>query len=95
MKELIIKTLIKKEGYTLHSAEITSDDLQNIKDSEISHAMIRWIHNGQKTNITRGPFSSLQLMTDLNMKYPATLVFLDWYCEDPEAAIASIRCSGG
>ena len=36
-----------------------------------------------------------ELMADLGMKYPATLIFLDWFCEDPESAIASVRCSGG
>ena len=50
---------------------------------------------GKKTNIARGSFSCRQLMADLGMKYPATLIFLDWYCEDPESAIASICCSGG
>ena len=95
MKNLIKEVLIRKEGYSLHSAEITAKDLQNLKDSEISQALILWIKNGKKTNITRGPFSCQQLMENLNMKYPATLVFLDWYCEDPTSAVASIRCGGG
>ena len=95
MKERIKAVLVQKEGYSPRTAESTANDLESIKDSEISQALIRWIDSGKKTNIARGSFSCRQLMTDLGMKYPAALIFLDWYCEDPESAIASIRCSGG
>lgn len=95
MKEHIKEILMQKEGYSPHSAESTANDLESIQDSEIYQALIRWIDSGKKTNIARGFFSCRQLMADLGMKYPATLIFLDWYCEDPESAIASIRCSGG
>lgn len=95
MKEQIKQVLVQKEGYSPLSAESTAKDLADIRDEEISQALIRWLGSGQKTNISRGPFSSRQLMNDLNMKYPATLIFLDWYCEDPESAVASIHCSGG
>lgn len=95
MKEHIKEILMQKEGYSPHSAESTANDLESIQDSEIYQALIRWIDSGKKTNIARGSFSCRQLIADLGMKYPATLIFLDWYCEDPESAIASIRCSGG
>ena len=95
MKERIKEVLLQKEGYSLRTAESTANDLESIKDSEISQALIRWIDSGKKTNIARGSFSCRQLMAALGMKYPATLIFLDWYCDDPESAIASIRCSGG
>lgn len=95
MKEHIKEILMQKEGYSPHSAESTANDLESIQESEIYQALIRWIDSGKKTNIARGSFSCRQLMADLGMKYPATLIFLDWYCEDPESAIASIRCSGG
>ena len=95
MKGQVKEVLMQKEGYSPHSAESTAKDLENIKDSEISRALILWIDTGKKTNISRGPFSCRQLMTDLQMKYPATLIFLDWYCEDPESAVASIRYGGG
>ena len=62
---------------------------------EIFQALIRWIESGKKTNVARGSFSCRQLMADLGMKYPAALIFLDWYCEDPKTAMESIRCSGG
>lgn len=95
MKEHIKEILVHKEGYSPHIAESTANDLENIKDFEISQALIRWMESGKKTNTARGSFSCRQLMADLGMKYPATLIFLDWYCEDPESAIASICCSGG
>ena len=83
MKERIKEILVQKEGYSPRSAESTANDLENIKDSEIYQALIRWIESGKKTNVARG------------MKYPAALIFLDWYCEDPKTAMESIRCSGG
>ena len=95
MKERIKEILVQKEGYSPRSAESTANDLESIKDSEIYQALIRWIENGKKTNIARGSFSCRQLIADLGMKYPATLIFLDWYCEDPKTAMASIHCSGG
>ena len=95
MKERIKEILVQKEGYSPRSAESTANDLESIKDSEIYQALIRWIESGKKTNIARGSYSCRQLIADLSMKYPAALIFLDWYCEDPECAIASIRCSGG
>lgn len=95
MKERIKEILVQKEGYSPRSAESTANDLENIKDSEIYQALIRWIESGKKTNVARGSFSCRQLMADLGMKYPAALIFLDWYCEDPRTAMESIRCSGG
>lgn len=95
MKERIKELLVQKEGYSPRSAESTANDLENIKDSEIYQALIRWIESGKKTNVARGSFSCRQLMADLGMKYPAALIFLDWYCEDPKTAMESIRCSGG
>ena len=95
MKKRIKEVLIKREGYSPYIAESTANDLENITDSEIFQSLILWIENGKKTNIIRGSFSCFQLMTDLGMKYPATLIFLDWYSEDPESASASIRCIGG
>lgn len=95
MKERIKEILVQKEGYSPRSAESTANDLENIKDFEIYQALIRWIESGKKTNVARGSFSCRQLMADLGMKYPAALIFLDWYCEDPKTAMESIRCSGG
>ena len=95
MKERIKESLVQKEGYSPRSAESTANDLENFKDSEIYQALIRWIESGKKTNVARGSFSCRQLMADLGMKYPAALIFLDWYCEDPKTAMESIRCSGG
>lgn len=57
MKERIKEILVQKEGYSPRSAESTANDLENIKDSEIYQALIRWIESGKKTNVARGSFS--------------------------------------
>ena len=89
MKERIKEILVQKEGYSPRSAESTANDLESIKDSEIYQALIRWIESGKKTNVARGSFSCRQLIADLGMKYPAALIFLDWYCEDVLATLKS------
>lgn len=95
MNRQIRDLLVQRGGYSLHSAEITSTDLANLKQSDIRKALIDWITSGVETNIIRKPFSSQQLMADFCMKYPATLIFLDWYCDDPASAIASLNNQGG
>lgn len=95
MVEHIKKVLIQEEGYSNRSAEITAADLSNIKDPEIARAFSQWLRNREKTNVSRGKFSCAQLMRCYDMKYPATLIFLDWYGEDPAAAVASISYGGG
>lgn len=95
MVDYIKNVLIQEEGYSTRSAEITAADLCNIKDQEIARAFAQWLKNREKTNITRGNISCVQLMQCHSMKYPAALIFLDWYGEDPAAAVASISCGGG
>lgn len=95
MVEYIKNILIREEGYSNRSAEITAVDLSNIKDQEIAQALSQWLRNREKTNVLRGEFSCAQLMRCYDMKYPATLIFLDWYGEDPDAAVASISYGGG
>ena len=89
------EVLIQREGYSPRSAELTAADLSNIKDTDISQAISQWLESGEKTNISRGPFSCAGLMQSYKMKYPATLVFLDWYSEEPEAAQAALNSRGG
>ena len=38
MKECIKEVLVQKEGYSPRTAESTANDLESIKDSEISQA---------------------------------------------------------
>ena len=87
--------LIQREGYSLRSAEMTAADLSDIKDTDLSQALSRWLETGEKTNVSRGSFSCAELMQSYKMKYPAALVFLDWYSEDPETAQAALCFGGG
>lgn len=51
MKERIKEVLLQKEGYSPRTAESTANDLESIKDSEISQALIRWIDSGKKPTL--------------------------------------------
>ena len=69
MVEYIKNILIREEGYSNRSAEITAVDLSNIKDQEIAQALSQWLRNREKTNVLRGEFSCAQLMRCYDMKY--------------------------
>jgi len=90
MKRFIEKILIEQEGYTEHVAKITATDLLNIKDLSVKRAVNKWCENGEKENICKDMFSCFSLMKNYGMKYPATLIFLDWYSESPDEAINSL-----
>jgi len=91
MKKLFIKKLIDDEGYSEHSATITAHDLLRVKDQEVKNAVIKWYETNEKDNIRKDQFSSFSLMKNYGMKYPSTLIFLDWYCESPNEAIISLQ----
>lgn len=95
MKKIIEKVLIEREGYSEKSAKITATDLLNVADIEIKAAVKKWYTTGEKCNVIKDNFSSNALMEHFGMKYPATLVFLDWYIVDPDDAMNSIAYQGG
>ncbi len=90
MEEIVKEILIQNEGYLSRSAAVTAKDLVRIQDEEIHNALIHWVHTGEKQDVIRGEFSCVQLMDLHKMKYPAALIFLDWYSEDPSAAKHSL-----
>ncbi len=90
MEEIIKEVLVLNEGYSSWAAAMTARDLVRILDEEINSALIHWIETGEKQDIIRGDFSCTQLMGLHEMKYPAALIFLDWYSEDPSAAKRSL-----
>lgn len=95
MKNRIKDILVFKENYNARSAEITATDLCSIKDPTIKAAVGIWVATGEQKNAKIGNLSSKQLMENHGMKYPASLIFLDWYIEKPQEAISCLEQKGG
>ena len=95
MKETLTQILIAKEGYSQRSAEITANDLCCITDDEIHTALVKWVTTGEHPNIFEGDFDCKSLLTSFGMKYPAALIFIDWYRSNPIEAMKCLRNQGG
>ena len=91
MKEQIKKILIEREGYHTRSAEITANDLLEIKDAIIKDAFYKWFDTGVKENVVKGEYSTDSLMNNFSMKYPAALIWLEWFLINPKEATDSIK----
>lgn len=91
MKTMLEKRLIEQEGYTKKAANITAIDLLNITDEEIKNAVLQWCLNGYTVDITKNSFSVKTLMEKHELKYPAALIFFDWYIDSPNEALNSIK----
>ena len=82
-------------GYSEHAASVTAHDLLQVSDPEVKTAAERWAATGEQTNVCKGKFSCKSLMNGLGMTYPAALIFLDWYTENPVDALDALEHLGG
>lgn len=88
MKEKIKGKLISNLGYSEASASRTADDLYNVKHPDLRKALSDWLQGDANTQVTIDSFSTTILMDKYHMTYPAALIFLDWYCENPKEAVS-------
>ncbi|MGI5987474.1 MAG: hypothetical protein ACOX7M_04970 [Dysosmobacter sp.] len=91
MHENLCRKLIVELDYSEHAAAQTATDLLRIDHLDIKHAVNCWISYDEATPVDDAPFSADILMRQYGMTYPAALVFLDWYREDPVVAFNAIR----
>lgn len=84
-KEQLKRILISELEYSEHSAEQTAKDLLSISDLDLLDALEIWVKDRTVSNISQGKYSIYDLLKK-GLKYPACLIFLDWYREDPETA---------
>lgn len=90
MKDKIKALLLKNYGYNEKSATMTADDLCSFKDTDLKEAVQIWLSTGKYKNVTEGKYEARELVEKYSMKYPAALVFIDWFRECPEEAEASL-----
>lgn len=90
MEDKIKSLLMTEYGYSEKAATMTADDLCSFKDTDLKEAVQVWLSTGKFKNVTEGKYQARELVENYSMKYPAALVFIDWFRECPEEAEASL-----
>lgn len=91
MREQLKNKLISELAYSSPSASRTAEDLCNLKCTDLREALLRWFRTDTQTVIQDDPYSTVFLMEKYHMTYPAALIFLEWYREDPKAAMSVLQ----
>lgn len=90
MKEKIKDILIRELGYSEYVAELTANDLMNLKP-ELKGALTDWLDDRAEKVISICGISTKNLTEDKEMTYPSALVSLNWILMDPEKAIPELK----
>ena len=91
MRDLLKNKLISKLAYSYTSASKAAEDLCNLKSVDLKEGLLDWLQTDAETAIGGGAYSTYILMEKYHMTYPAALIFLDWYREDPKAAVSVLE----
>ena len=91
MKEKIENKLIRELAYSKTSASRTATDLCNIKNQDLKKALLDWLQCGFNNQVIIDTYSTTTLMEKYHMTYPAALIFLDWYIENPDEAVTVLE----
>ena len=94
MSNKLICELIKS-GYTIHGAESAAKQIAGFHSKDIRDACVIWLESRRKTQISEGVFSTDLLIKNFSMTYPASLIWIEWYREDPSNALMALETGGG
>lgn len=78
-------------SYSPSCAERTADDLCRISHADLRECISRWLSDNTFTDVTESVYTVKQLMAEHHMTYPAAIIFIDWYREDPVAASSVLK----
>lgn len=88
----IREILLRKCGYSEYAAKVTEKDLSHIKGIDLMNARDLWVESDIQSDIVENPYTTKMLVREYGMTYPAALLFIDWYREDPvNASKALVR----
>lgn len=94
MSSKLVNELIKS-GYSTQGAESAAKQIADMHSDDIRRACAIWLESRQRTPISEGVFSTDLLMNNFGMTYPASLIWLEWYRDDPSNAIMALEMGGG
>ena len=95
MVDVIINVLTNKYGYMPSAAKTAALHLINLKHNDLKKAVAEWLKTGVEIGVGDAPYDTVSLMQKHKLKYPAAVIFVGWYRENPDAAIQSISHWGG
>lgn len=95
MIEAIMNILISRSGYTQYAAKVTAKQLFELKHKDLKDAVAEWIQSGAELKAGEEPYDTESLMRNHKLKYPAAILFVDWYRTAPDIAVESISHWGG
>lgn len=81
-------------SYSSQGAVSASKNLAELKSSDLVKAASVWLNNDDMPLISEGTISTESLMKHFNMAYPATLIFIEWYRDDPTTAMSALESGG-
>lgn len=94
MSNKLVRELIKT-GYTHQGAESAAKSLSEMKSQDLIEACLTWLESRKTPLIHEGALSTDSLMNNFQMTYPAALILIDWYRQDPDTASQAIETGGG
>ena len=94
MYNKLINELIKS-GYSVQGAESAAKSISELHSDDIRDACAMWLETKQTLPVSESVFSTDLLMKRYGMTYPASLIFLEWYRDDPSNALLALELGGG
>ena len=88
--ESIIKTLIEREGYSKPQAILVTKELNNLED-RLKPLFEHWLSTGNQQDYCMNNVRISQLMSELNMQYPAALLTIDWIIKEPDISLSVVN----
>lgn len=91
MEEKIQKLLMESCHYSLAEAKETAKNICSFSQEDLRNAVRQWVIDGSFTEVKEKNYTVSGLMKHYGMAYPAALVFIDWYRDEPEVAEAVLQ----
>lgn len=95
MIDAITHILEVRAGYGKPSARVTAKQLYALKDRELKQAVAGWLRTGAEAPVGEVPYDTASLMKNHGLTYPAAVLFVNWYRQDPQTAAGSMTHWGG
>ena len=90
MAEEMKEKLMLMYGYSDYTAGVTAHNLVDLAYPDLRAALHNWVKNSECTVIREDAHNTDYLMKYYKMTYPAALIFIDWYRQDPVNAKKSL-----
>ena len=95
MINAIAEILVIRAGYGKKAAQVTAKQLYALKHRDLKQAVAGWLRTGAEAPVGEAPYDTASLMKNHALTYPAAILFVNWYRDDPKTAAGSMTHWGG